>query len=187
MSFNLDKCVIMHLGSHNFQYQYELCNHAVKTTECERYIGVHMHTSLKPSAHIGEIVKKANQALRVLLQCFTFRDKFHYIHLYKTYVRCHHENSVLAWSPWTTPDISNTETVQKLALRCCQGSNGHSYKEKLKEVSLTTLLQRRHCSDMLETFKNLKDINDVYYHTSFSRVHELHQRTRQAFTVKLHY
>ena len=80
MSFNLDKCVIMHLGSHNLQYQYELCNHAVKTTECERDIGVHMHTSLKPSAHIGEIVKKANQALRVLLQCFTFRDKFHYIH-----------------------------------------------------------------------------------------------------------
>ena len=60
---------------------------SVKSIECERYIGVHMHTSLKPSAHIGEIVKKANKALRVPLQCFTFRDKYHYIHLYKTHVR----------------------------------------------------------------------------------------------------
>ena len=53
----------------------------------------------------------------------------------------------------------------------------------MKEVGLTTLLHRRNCSDMLETFKILKGIDDVDYRTWFARVHELHQKTRQAVTV----
>ena len=57
MSFNLDKSVILYFGNHNLQHQYERCNHAVKTTERERDIGVHMNTSLKRSAHIGDCEK----------------------------------------------------------------------------------------------------------------------------------
>ena len=36
---------------------------------------------------------------------------------------------------------------------------------------------------MIETFKILKGISDVDYRTWFSKVHELHQKTRQAVTV----
>ena len=74
-----------------------------------------MHTSLKPSIHIAEVVKKANKALGMLLRCFTFRDKHHYILLYKLYVRCHFENSVQAWNPWLAKDIK-TLKMYKSAL-----------------------------------------------------------------------
>ena len=53
----------------------------------------------------------------------------------------------------------------------------------MRELCLTTLANCRHCSDMLETFKILKGINDVDYRTWFSTVLVLHKKTRQAVTV----
>ena len=77
MTFNLDKCVIVHLGNHNLQHQYETCNYAVKTTEFEKNIKVHIHTSLKPSAHIGEIVKKQTKLYEFSCNVSLLRDKYH--------------------------------------------------------------------------------------------------------------
>ena len=182
MSFNLDKCVIMHLGNKNLKYTYYMDGKAMKTTESEKDIGVYMHVSLKPSTHIAEAVKKANRALGVLLRCLSYRDKCHYIRLYKMYVRCHLETAVQAWSPWTKQDIDNIEAVQKRAIRACQGIEG-SYEEKLKAVRLTTLVDRRIRGDMLETYKILNGIDDVDYSTWFTLVNEQHQMTRQSVNV----
>ena len=183
MSFNTDECVVMHLGPNNIRHSYHMNGSTMKTTECEKDIDVYMHSSLKPSFHIAEAVKKANRALGVLLRCLTFRDKFHFIRLYKTYVRCHLEYAVQAWNPWTKQDIENIESVQKRAIRSCHGLQGSTYEEKLTEVGLTTLADRRHRGDMLETFKILNEIDDVDYHLWFSKVAEQHQRTRQAVTI----
>ena len=125
-----------------------------------------MHSSLKPSYHIAEAVKTANRALGTLLRCLTYRDKYHYIHLYKMYVRCHLETAVQAWNPWTKHDIDNIESVQKRALRNCHGLNSSSYEERLLEVGLTSLIDRRGRGDMLQTFKILNGIDNVDCHGS---------------------
>ena len=78
MSFNIDKCVVMHIGHHNLQHTYYMDGSEMKITDCEKDIGVYMHSSLKPSFHIAEAVKKAKRALGILLRCLTFRDKFHH-------------------------------------------------------------------------------------------------------------
>ena len=79
-------------------------------------------------------------------------------------------------------DIDNIEAVQRRAIRVCHGIHG-TYEEKLKAVGLTTLCDRRQRGDMLETFKILNQIDDVDYHTWFSKVNENHQKTRQAVTI----
>ena len=183
MSFNIDKCVVMHLGHRNLQLKYYMNGSEMKITECEKDIGVHMHQSLKPSSHIAEAVKKANRALCILVKCLTYRDKYHYIRLYKTYVRCHLEYAVQAWNPWSKEDIENLEAVQKRAIRYCHGLVGTSYEEKLKEVGLTSLVERRRRGDMLQTYKILNKIDDVDYHTWFSKIDEHHQKTRQAVSI----
>ena len=183
MSFNIDKCVVMHLGHHNLQYTYYMNGSEMKITECEKDLGVYMHSSLKPSIHIAEAVKKANRALGILLRCLTFRDRYNFIRLYKTYVRCHLEYAVQAWSPWLKQDIENIESVQKRAIRYCRGLLGATYEDKLDEVGLTTLVDRRRRGDMLQTFKILNKIDDVEYHTWFSKVEEQHQKTRQAVSI----
>ena len=60
---------------------------------------------------------------------------------------------------------------------------GTSYEDKLKEVGLTTLVDRRRRGDMLETFKIMNEIDDVDYHTWFTKVDEQHQKTRQAVSI----
>ena len=182
MSFNTDKCVIMHLGNNNASHEYTLNDIPLKTTICEKDIGVYVQPSLKPSYQIAESVKKANRALGMLLRNFTFRDKHHYIKLYKQHVRCHLETAVQAWSPWLAQDIESIESVQRRAIKKCYGLSG-SYEERLKAVGLTTLCERRTRGDMIQTFKIMNGIDDVDAATWFTKVSECHQRTRQAVGI----
>ena len=182
MSFNLDKCVVMHIGQRNNNHLYTMNGADLKTTECEKDIGVYMQPSLKPSIQIAEAVKKANRALGTLLRSLTFRDTKHYIRLYQQQVRCHLESAVQVWSPWLKQDIDNIEGVQKRAIKNCRGLRG-SYEEKLKCVGLTSLCDRRMRGDMIQTFKILKGIDHVDYKTWFTKVNECHQRTRLAVSV----
>ena len=182
MSFNIDKCVVMHIATTNSDQGYYMDGILLKTTSCEKDIGVYMQPSLKPSTQIAESVKKANKALGMLKRCLTYRDKYHFIKLYKTYVRCHLEYAVQAWNPWLAQDIDNIESVQRRAIKMCHGLTG-SYEEKLAEVGLTTLSDRRQRGDMLQTFKIMHGIDDVDAGTWFTKVNECHSRTRQAVTV----
>ena len=182
MSFNTDKCVVMHLGNKNLQHSYFIDGAEMKTTECEKDIGVYVQPSLKPSVQIAESVKKANRVLGMLLKNLTFRDRYHFIRLYKQYVRCHLEYAVQVWNPWLLQDIENIEAVQRRAINKCYGLTG-TYEEKLKAVGLTTLSDRRVRGDMLQTYKILNGIDDVDPRTWFTRVSECHQLTRQAVSV----
>ena len=84
---------------------------------------------------------------------FHYRDKNNWIHLYKTYVRLHLELSCQAWSPWLKGDIETLEKVQKRAINMVLGLKGQTYEEKLKEVGLLSLYDRRVRGDMIQIWK----------------------------------
>ena len=182
MSFNTDKCVVMHIGNKNLNHQYVMNDIPLKVTESEKDIGVYVQPSLKPSVQIAESVKKANRVLGMLLKNLTYRDKYHFIKLYKQYVRCHLEYAVQAWNPWLAQDIESLESVQRRAVNKCHGLVG-TYEEKLRAVGLTTLCERRLRGDMLQTFKIIHCIDDVDPSTWFTKVADHHQRTRNAVSV----
>ena len=81
--------------------------------------------------------------------------------LYKQYVRPHVEFSTPAWAPWTEADIQCLEDVQRRAVRMVSGLSSTTYEEKLQELGLTTLEERRHQADMCQTFKILHGIDHV--------------------------
>ena len=59
------------------------------------------------------------------------------------------------------------------------GLHGESYEEKLKELTLLSLKERRERADMIQTFKILQGLSDVNPGTWFSRIN--HSRvTRNA-------
>ena len=183
MLFNTDKCVVMHLGSNNLQYEYTLNDIPLKTTNVEKDLGVYMHSSMKPSYQVAEAAKKANQILGQILRAFSYRDKVHFVNLYKQRVRCHLEYCIQAWSPWLQQDIELLESVQKRAVRCISGLSG-TYEEKLQHVGLTTLYDRRKRGDQIQTFKIMNHIDDVDYRTWFVPISdkEGHQ-TRQSHII----
>ena len=57
-------------------------------------------------------------------------NKYIWIRLYKTYIRCHLEYCIQAWSPWTVADKEVLEKVQKRAVGLVSGLAGKTYEEK---------------------------------------------------------
>ena len=66
-----------------------------------------------------------------------------------------------AWSPWTETDKKALEKVQERLIRLLSGARGATYEEKLKDVGLTTLTERRERGDAIKAFKTLNGFNRV--------------------------
>ena len=66
-----------------------------------------------------------------------------------------------AWSPWTAGDIDILERVHKRAVSFITGLTGHTYEEKLRELGLKSLLERRMRYDLVQTYKMINNIDRV--------------------------
>lgn len=176
MSFNIEKCKIMHVGKKNPSFEYTMNGLKLKSTEQEKDIGVLIHDSLKPSRHCAESARKANGILTQISKSFHYRDKVTFLNLYKTYVRCHLESSVPAWNPWSAQDKEVIEKVQIRAVNMISGLKGSTYPEKLAELKLMTLEARRTRFDMLQTFKIVHGMDRVNRDTWFKMAAEHSQR-----------
>jgi ribonuclease P/MRP protein subunit RPP40 len=86
-------------------------------------------------------------------RAFHYRDRHTFVGLYKQYVRPHVQFTVQAWSLWTLQDREVPEKVQKRAVGMVSGLKGRTYEEKIEELGLTTLEERRHQADMAQVYK----------------------------------
>ena len=112
MRFNVNKYKVMHYGVNNPSYEYLMNDQVLIDTEEERYLGVTIHKSLKPSCHIAHCVKRANQILGMIRRSFQYKD-IKTMLLYKSMVRPHLEYAVPAWCPNKMSDIKPLEGVQR--------------------------------------------------------------------------
>ena len=155
MAFNVQKCKVMHVGRTNPFYEYTMNGTRLERTEEERDLGVVMTSKLKPSQQCAKAARTAQTVLGQIMRSFHYKDKEIFVQLYKTYVRPHLEFAVQAWSPWTAADREVLEKVQKKALRQVTGLRGDTYEERLRELGMTTLEERRHRADMVMTHRIL--------------------------------
>ncbi len=123
-----------------------------ETTE-ERDIGVEMTKNLKPSSQCAKAARTAQTVLSQLTRAFHYRDRNIFLRLYQQYVRPHLEFASPAWSPWTEADKAVLEKIQRRAFGMVSGLKGQSYEEKLPELNLPSLEERRLQADMVQTFK----------------------------------
>ena len=182
MQFNASKCKVMHIGRKNPCFSYTMGGHApagtvLETTDAEKDLGVIVHSSLKPTAQCAAAAKTANSVLGQMARSFTYRSKDTWLHLYRLYVRPHLEYSVPAWSPWIEADVNLLEAVQKLAVRMTSGLAGSCYEDRLKEVNMMSLVERRQRGDMIAVWKMLHGLEKVYVSKLFSRVEDYSARS----------
>ncbi len=76
-----------------------------------------------------------------------------------------------AWSPWQEGCKEVLEKVQKRAVKMISGLEGKTYEERLKEVGLLTLEERRHQADMVQAYKIVtgKDIRAGHKETLLTK------------------
>ena len=90
-----------------------------------------------------------------------YRDKEVFIGLYTTYVRPHLEYAIQAWSPWTAGDKEVLEAVQKRAVKAVSNLQGRTYEDRLAELKLDSLEDRRKRGDLLQVNRVLTNKDRV--------------------------
>ena len=102
---------------------------------------------------------------------FHYRDRHIFVRLYVLYVRPHLEFSSPACAPWTEGDRNVLEKVQKKAIGMVSGLVGKVYEERLKELGLQALEERRHQADMCMMHKIMHSMGGIE-HGAWSLVRE---------------
>ena len=105
MLFHPAKCKCMHVEYNYLGYDYFLGDDTIQTVTQEKDLGVIVQYDLSPSAHIGEIVKKANRNLGMIRRAYTFKSQHNTMNVYKTLVR------TLLDSGETTPRLCISSVV----------------------------------------------------------------------------
>ena len=164
LEFNVEKCMVMHLGKNNPCNSYEFNGEELKVVKEERDLGVMFSDSFDFQKHIQASISKAKSTSAWLMRTIISRDQYVMVSLYKSLIRPHLEYCVQAWSPvprygnWSV--ILEIEGVQRSFTRMIEGIGLLTYKERLTTLNLTTLLERRMRGDLIETFKVVSGIAD---------------------------
>ena len=161
MSFNVDKCKVMHIGKDNNNYQYTMNNRVLQTVTEEKDLGVIFSNDMKTSKQCTAAANKANRMLGLIYRTFTFKNQSNMIQLYKSLVRPHLEYAIQAWAPYLQKDKNRLESVQRRATRFVPALRNKPYETRLSDSNLFSLSYRRKRGDLIEIYKIFNKINDV--------------------------
>ena len=174
MTFNASKCKVISMGKSKNRpnYKYTLQGSVLEKSESERDLGVLIMPDLSPEKHINAIVKSAYALLANIRVSFRYIDKEMFKNIYVAYVRPKLEYAAPVWNPHLRKHIQKLERVQRHATRMVPELRDLSYDERLKELDLPTLEQRRERGDMITVFKFMKGFDKVNCKNYFERNHD---------------
>jgi len=114
-------------------------------------------SNLQFDNHILGKVKTANRILGLIKRCFKNLDIQSFLLLYKALVCSHLEYAQAVWSPYKVKSVEALEGVQRRATKILPGFGNLTYKERLQQLKLPTLVA---CGDMIEVYKILHGYYD---------------------------
>ena len=167
MLFNVQKCVVMHIGTNNKLYSYNMNNATLKIVDVERDLGVIINKNGKYLEQCLMAAKKGNCVLGMMKRNIKCKNASIIMRLYKFLVRPSLEYCIQTWSPDHKKDIEVQERVQKMATKMVYGCEDLNYKDRLSLLELSSLEKRRVRGDLIEVFKLLKGIAKMNYSIFF--------------------
>ena len=169
LSFNVDKCKVMHIGKNNPKLDYTMRteneNRILIETSEEKDLGVWITNDLKHEKQVIAASQGAMAVLRSVRRAFVRFDIETFSIIYTSYIRPHLEYCIQAWSPYYAKDILLLDKVQRRATKLVWGLKELSYEERLKLFSLE---QRRLRGDLIQTFKLLTGKENVDHEFFFN-------------------
>ena len=75
MSFNIDKCSVMHIGHNNMQCNYNMSNQQLLTTDQQWDLVIIITKDLKWQKQTEESCKMANKVLGFIARKFRYKNK----------------------------------------------------------------------------------------------------------------
>ena len=99
MSFNIEKCILIHLSHNNRQITYNMGQTELQTSSVEKDLGMLVDDRLNFKKHVSNAVNKASRILCMIQATFSCLDEDTVPQLYKTQVRPHLEYGNIIWHP----------------------------------------------------------------------------------------
>ena len=127
MSFNYDKCKVMHFGKKNKENMYTMelglgkQPHIIEKSLVERDLGLMVSSDLKWVNQVEKATKAAKAIVAQLRNSFSYFDAELVRLLYVSLVRPHLEFAVPVWNPHLKRDIEELENIQHRATRLVSG------------------------------------------------------------------
>jgi len=115
-----------------------------------------------------------------------YKSKSVLLCLYKTLVRPHLEYCTQIWSPHYSRDKQLLEKVQHRFTRMVPGMKVLPYNERLRQLGLWTLEERRNRADLIEMFKMLRGKSSPNFDSLFERSKNLSTREHSVKLMKHH-
>ena len=75
MSFNVDKCSVMHIGHNNIKSNYNMSNQQLPTTDQQQDLGIVITKDLKWQKQTKKSCKTANRVLEFIASNFRYKNK----------------------------------------------------------------------------------------------------------------
>ena len=174
MELHPDKCTVIHFGKNNPKFIYDINGVKVNESENVRDLGILISNNSSQSPHINNVTKKAHVVLSQIKRTFVHRDDIVFPKIYQAYVRPLLEYAVEVWNPMKIEDVKQIEKVQRRATRLVRSQSYESYEQRLKNLGMTTLEERRRRGDMIQTFKIINDYSGIDKDDFFHFVRDRH-------------
>ena len=159
LKFNIKKYVVMHYGHNNKKSPLYFESEQLAESETERDLGVIFSTNLKWKDQVLTSTNKSNQMLGRIKKSFVYFDCELLKSLYVTSIRPFLEFAVPVWSPILKGDCDLIEKVQHRATKLVSSIRNLPYERRLKELDITTLVERRQRGDLIQMYKIMHHID----------------------------
>ena len=165
------KCKVMHYGRKNtgIEPSYSMHRELIEEVSSEKDLGVVFSNDLKVSLHCKNSYSKANRMLGMISRTIRYRHPTILLNLYKSLVRPHLDYCSSVWNPYYIKDIDLLERVQHRFTRLFPELRGLPYNERLQQLGLWSLQERRNRTDITELFKLVKGYSGTPWNEFFIR------------------
>ena len=180
MEFNTRKCHVLEMGKSKNRptRTYRIGRETITKSADEKDLGVTIQDSLSPEKHINRIFGNTYSMLVNIRVAFTYMDKEMMRKIISTLVRPKLEYAAIVWSPHLKKHVIKLERIQRAATRMVPELANLQYEERLKELNLPTLEERRERGDLITLYKLVNQVEEVDRDDLVLRVDGRQQSTR---------
>lgn len=190
MKLNESKCAVLKIGPNNPNKEYILNNTMLSTVSEQNDLGVTITSDLKWENHIVKIAKKCNSFVYLIQRTFKDHSIEMIAKLYKSYIRPKLEYAYTVWNPYYIKDIEILEKIQRRVTKIPLELQNMTYTERLAKFNITTLRERRHRGDLIETFKIISghytcDVKNIFSQNHNPQLRGHSKKTSKEKTAKV--